>query len=441
MSTSPESKADNQATDQTISEDFKKATAYELTDHDIERAGKLLHIDLAARDQEQIGTASVDNIRSFAFACGSDNPLFCDPDYAAGTRWGSVIAPGMMAGIINRPMLGDPPSAEYKANNKSLFRGIHMFISGGEWTFYRPIYPGDSLYSFGGEDGLEVTPSEFAGRKVTRFHTDVKVNQRGEVVSTYRYRAIMTERKAAREKGKYSTIEPATYTDEELARIDAVYAQETSRGAERRYFDDLQVGDVMNPGAAGPLTVTDVVNFHGGGYGWVPYGLRTGRLWHKNRNRIAPFYVKNANGIPDVAQRLHWDSAWAQAIGNPMAYDYGVMRENYLYRFLTDWAGDDGWVVRQYDEIRKFNYMGDTQFITGEVVGKRQEGGLNLIDLKVIMTNQRGEETVRCEASIALPTRDAAPVLLPEVPAELQRRATKMMARHWELLAAKRRGQ
>ena len=28
-----------------------------------------------------------------------------------------------------------------------------------------------------------------------------------------------------------------------------------------------------------------------------------------------------------MAQRLHWDSEWAKAIGNPMAYDYGVMRE------------------------------------------------------------------------------------------------------------------
>jgi acyl dehydratase len=421
-----------------ISEEFKKATNYELTDHDIERAQKVLHIDLAARDQEQIGTASIDNIRSFAYACGSDNPLFCDPDYAAGTRWGSVIAPSMMAGIINRPLLGDPPSAEYKANTKSLFRGIHVFISGGEWTFYKPIFPGDTLYSFGAEDGVEVTPSEFAGRKVTRFHTDVKVNQRGEVVSTYRYRSILTERKTAREKGKYAAIEPAKYTEEDLAKIDAIYAQEAARGAQKRLWSEVEVGEAMAPGASGPLTVTDVVNFHGGGYGWVPYGLRTGRLWHKNRNRIAPFYVKDANGIPDVAQRLHWDSSWAQAIGNPMAYDYGVMRENYLFRFLTDWAGDDGWVVRQYDEIRKFNYMGDTQFISGSVVGKREQDGMKLVDLKVTMTNQRGEETVRCEATVALPDTDGV-LILPEPDLGLKRRAAKMMARHWEL-AQKKRG-
>ena len=37
-----------------LSEDFEKATAYELTDHDIERAKLLLGVDLACRDQEQI---------------------------------------------------------------------------------------------------------------------------------------------------------------------------------------------------------------------------------------------------------------------------------------------------------------------------------------------------------------------------------------------------
>ena len=87
--------------------------------------------------------------------------------------------------------------------------------------------------------------------------------------------------------------------------------------------------------AKGPLTVTDVICFHAGGYGFVPYAPTVGRLAHKNRKRIAPFYVKNEYGIPDVAQRLHWDPKWAQAIGNPMAYDYGVMRENYLYHYLS----------------------------------------------------------------------------------------------------------
>lgn len=415
-----------------LKQEFDKATAYELTDHDIERSKLLLGIDLASRDTEQIHTATADNIRCFAYGCGSDNPLHVDPEYAAGTRWGSVIAPTMMAGVINKPLLGDPMDAEIKAQTKSMFRGIHVFISGGEWLFYKPIYPGDTIYCFQGVESIEVQPSEFAGRKVNRITRQVKINQRAEVVAVYRYREILTERKTAREKGKYSALEPGKYDDEAIAKIDEIYAQDNPRGSDSWYFDDVQVGETLRPSASGPLTTTDVVTFHAGGYGWVPYGLRVGRMWHKNKKRIAPFYVKNEAGIPDVAQRLHWDSEWAKAIGNPMAYDYGVMRENYIYRYLTDLAGDGGWVYRQYDEIRKFNYIGDTQFISGEVVGKRQEAGLNLVDIKVKMTNQRGEETVFCDASIALPSR-GKPVVLPEPPLELKERAVKMWARHCEL--------
>jgi len=189
--------------------------------------------------------------------------------------------------------------------------------------------------------------------------------------------------------------------------------------------------------AKGPLTVTDVVCFHAGGYGFVPYAPSVGRLAYKNRRRIAPFYVKNEYGVPDVAQRLHWDPAWAQAIGNPMAYDYGVMRENYIYHYLTDWCGDDAWVTRQNDQIRKFNYMGDTQMISGEIVGKREENGQFLVDIMVGMTNQRGQETVKADATIALPSR-TRPALLPPVPDDLQARVTAMWKRHGELLLAKR---
>lgn len=432
--------AEQAASQQTITQEWDKATSYLLTDEDIERAKLLLGVDLASRDQEQIATATIDNIRTFAYGCGNDNPLHCDPDYAAATRWGGVIAPSMMAGVVNAPMLGDPIPADIKAGTKSVFRGIHVFVSGGEWTFYRPIYPGDTLYSFGGEESIEVKQSEFAGRNVHRINRQVKVNQRGEIVGVYRVRCILAERKKARETGKYKDIEPATYTDEDIAKLDAIYANEKVRGAESRLWEDVTVGESMGLMCKGPLTVTDIVVFHAGGYGFVPYGLRSGRLWHRNRQRIAPFYIKNAQGIPDVAQRLHWDSAWAQAIGNPMAYDYGVMRENYLYHYLTDWAGDDGWVVRLYDEIRKFNYIGDVQRISGEVVGKRVEDGRHLVDVKVTMRNQRDQETMIADATIALPSREAGAVLLPQPPADLQRRAVQMMARHWELLARKKKG-
>jgi len=255
------------AIDESVKQDWEKATQYQLTDEDIERAKLLLGVDLAGRYQEYVSTVNVDQIRNFANGVGNDNPLHRDPEYARHTRWGGIVAPAMMAGIINEPLLGDPLSDELKARTKSMFRGIHVFVSGGTWEFYNPVRPGDTLYSFRGEESLTVNPSEFAGRNVIQVSRQVKFNQRQEVVGVYRTLRVLTERKAAANKGKYSAIEPQTYTDEDMAKIEEVYANEQVRGAEKRLWEDVRVGESLGTMAKGPLTVTDVVCFHAGGSG------------------------------------------------------------------------------------------------------------------------------------------------------------------------------
>jgi hypothetical protein len=309
-----------------------------------------------------------------------------------------------------------------------------VFVSGSTWNWYRPLHTGDELYSFGGIDSVVEKKSEFAERSLLVTHLSVKMNQWAEIVAVSRTLAIHTERKRAREKGKYSAIGPATYSDEDIEKLDAIYAAERRRGAEPRWWEDVQVGEALPPMAKGPLTTTDVIVFHAGGYGFTPYTPCSNRLAYNNRQRIAPFYVKNEYGVPDVAQRVHWDSAWAQAIGNPMAYDYGVMRDSYLSHYLTDWMGDDGWLLQQSSEIRKFNYVGDSHVITGEVVGKRLDGaGRPVVDIEMRGTNQRGDVTCPGKAVVALPSRDCGPVLLPQPPDDLAREAARRMERHGQL--------
>jgi acyl dehydratase len=420
--------------DAELEKEFQKAAAYTLSDDDIERARLLLGIDTASKHRELYSVATADSIRNWSFGIGDDNPLYVDEDYGPATRWGSQIGHGTLAGHIKTPMLGDPIPDEVKKRTKSLFRGIHVFVSGGTWDWYRPLYPGDRIFSFSGEESIDVKESEFAGRSVIQVRRDVAINQRGEVVGVYRILRVLTERKAAREKGKYATIEPAHYTDEDYEKIDAIYASEGPRGAEKRFWEDVQVGDHLPPMVKGPLTVTEIIAFHAGGYGFVPYGLRASRVGYKNRLRIAPFYVKNEQGIWDVAQRLHWDSTWAKGIGNPMAYDYGVLRQAWFNHHVTDWAGDDAFVERLQDSIRKFNYMGDTQFLSGEVAGKRQVDGRHLVDLNLRMINQRDVETAYATATVSLPSREAGLPPLPSVPVDLQRKAAHMFARHNELM-------
>ncbi|HVW40119.1 MAG TPA: MaoC family dehydratase N-terminal domain-containing protein [Amycolatopsis sp.] len=389
---------------------------YEIKDEDIERSRLLIGLDQAYGMREFYSCATPDALRNFARGYGDDNPLFTDAGYGRRTRWGSQIAPPMIGTALCLPLRGDPIPADVRRQTRGLFSGVHLFVSGQSTDWYAPVRPGDELYSFGGLESVQEKRSEFAGRSVIRVSRQVRMNQRAEVVSVTRTILIATERKKARELGKYMDLEPASYTDEQIAEIDAIYAAERARGSEPRYFEDVRVGAELPRMAKGPLTLTEIICFHAGGYGFAPYNISASRLGYHNRQKLGKFYIKNAAGIPDVAQRVHWENEWSQSIGNPMAYDYAVMRECWLTHYLTDWIGDDGWLLRQHDEMRKFNYIGDTHIITGEVTGKRVGQGRCEVDITFRATNQRDQVTAPATATVLLPSREHGPVRLPDPP-------------------------
>jgi len=411
--------------------DWSEATGYKITDEDIERARLLLGYDEASARRDTSRIATEDNIRAFAHSIGCDNPLYCDEDYAATTRWGGVIAPGTIS--LHAPLRGDPRPEEIARAKKSLFRGIHQMHSGTSWEWYRPIRPGDTVYSFSGEESLEVKPSQYGGRTVHRTSRDVQFNQDAEVICVRRTTLVHSERSTAAKRGKYMDIEPAFYTDEQLAEIDAIYAAEHVRGAKPRHWEEVAIGDPLGAMGKGPMTVSDIICMHSTGFALLPFGPMTGRIRHKHKQKMPKAYVKNKNGIPDTIMRMHWDDDWARALGSPMAYDYGFQRECWLHHFLTDWCGDDAIVLRMSSEMRKFNYLGDFQTITGEVTGKREDGGRRLADVAVQMVSQRGDKTLEAEATVALPSRARENPEYPEPPADIAARARAFLERHREL--------
>src|SRR3546814_17603678 len=104
-------------TDIKQSDEWQKAVAYEITDADIDRQRALLGFDQAARTREYIQTATEDNTRTFAHGMGDDKPLYIEPHYAQKDRWGSVIAPGVMVGVIHCPVLGDQVPVEERKSD------------------------------------------------------------------------------------------------------------------------------------------------------------------------------------------------------------------------------------------------------------------------------------------------------------------------------------
>ena len=93
------------------------------------------------------------------------------------------------------------------------------------------------------------------------------------------------------------------------------------------------------------------------------------------------------------------------------------MREFWFIHACTNWMGDDAWLWKLGIEFRAFNYVGDTQWITGEVTRKYlADEDRPAVDLTLRATNQRGQETTPGTATILLPSREHGAVRLPDPP-------------------------
>jgi acyl dehydratase len=414
---------------------MSKGIEAKITPDDIERARRQIGIPQHERNPVFNRVASMDTISHFAFGVGDDNPLWHDPDYGRTTRWRSQIASPLYlttVGLDETP----PPTPELKALFRGLFRGVGKYYAGTKWEWFQPVYPGDVIYREYTTCGIEVKEhSSFTGGiTVIDTYRYLYVNRLGAPVAVREDHFVNAERGASKEKGRYADIKRQTYTPEDIERIDSLYAAEQRRGAEKRWWEDVTVGEHLTPVVKGPMRVMDVIGFHvGWGMGQM-YDSSPLRFGWKHRKRMPAFYSVDPYGVPDAVQRLHWDQARAEELGLPAPYDYGTMRANWLAHLVTNWMGDDAWLMRLTTEIRSFNFMGDTTTCSGEVVGKRVDGTRHLVDLKIEATNQRGEVTSPGTATVVLPSRASGAIILPTPPAGHIQRGANMMSEAAERL-------
>jgi acyl dehydratase len=361
----------------------------------------------------------IDAFQHVAVAYGDDNPLWSDPDYARGTRWGQPIAPPPLVG--GDTLIGEDEVTDLDDETRALLkgdplRGVHAFYSASMREWWAPLTAGHRVGRRNALVGVLDKESDFAGRAVHEWTAQVFRDDAGTLLSGQYRLMIRTERKKARERKRDDAVVIEPYTDEDIARIEAQYAAEGPRGARPRLWEDVAEGDEVGPMVKGPLTVTDIVCWHSG-MGMGLYGVRPLRLGAQNRARVPRFFHRDELNVPDVMQRVHWDPEFARRAGNPTTFDYGRMRETWLIHLCTDWMGDDAWLWKLDCEFRKFNYVGDTQWLRGTVVRKYlAEGDRPAVDLDLSATNQRGELTTPGHATILLPSREHGPVRLPDPP-------------------------
>ena len=359
-------------------------------------------------------------IRRWALCIGDDNPLYVDPDHARASCWGAPVAPPgfeWSMGWQRSPEV----SPELHAETRSALRGVQLYHSGAEYFFYRPLLEGVELYRAEWLSDVAEKESRFANRTVITTNSNAYWDADERVYVTSSRWFVHAERRSLKPGEKRDTnpetaYEAPYYSDEDLARIEAAYEAQFLRSKDTLFLEDTVVGSATPEMVKGPLTVSDIINMYMGA-GWITYTNPPFRLAYENRKRLKGFYSRDEFGAWDSVQRVHWDKELARNVGVPSIYDIGPMRYVMLCHYLTNFAGDDAFIHRIRYELRNFNYVGDTTWISGRITEARVDELLGpLIEVEVSAVNQRGQQNMNGSATILVPSREHGPVRLPESP-------------------------
>ena len=286
-------------------------------------------------------TVTEADLLSYANTWDGINPMYCDKAYAEKSSWGGVIAyPGAVNISASYPMMN--PVA------KSFGDFFYYGVDGGEFRFFRAVRPGDVLTTLTDKQEIvDVTdPDGSPARKFKLIGESSTYDQDGNLVAKLRTVArnsmkriidgspVPSDYDQTFEWKTYdNALTPHITTDEEWETIKAMWDAEKIRGAETLYWEDVNVGDEPTPTCSGPVTVMDLMRFHGK----TAMGLPSVRHM-MNSNML----MKDHRGmIYNVMARHYFDCHQE----NSGALFYNITARDLCIRTVTNWMGDDGLVV------------------------------------------------------------------------------------------------
>jgi acyl dehydratase len=367
-----------------------------ITDSGLNDLRKRIGVKIGDTLEPWCHEATRDNIRHYAHGIGDDNPLWCDPKYAKTTSHGEIIALPSFLFSTSRIVSG------YVGG----LSGVHAMWSGSDWTWYKHVRRNDEISAEAYLKDLIEHETHFAGRAIRQIYHVTFFNQHGDKVAEADSWCFRTERDQARQHGTKYTRErgraPRRYSRDELAQLYQLYKEEQIRGAQPRYWDDVNEGEALPVMLKGPMTVTGFIAF---AQGWGGLYIRANKLAWRMIDAHRGLGIENRFGVPDVPERVHWDEDFALEVGAPGAYDYGPERASWLMHHLTNWMGDDGFLCKASCKLRRHNAEGDIVLIKGSVTRKYVEDGQHLVDIQQSAHTRDGELSVVGSGLLRLPSR------------------------------------
>lgn len=352
-----------------------------------------------------------DLIRHFADAIGDPNPIWRDRTYAQNTRWGGIIAPPLYESCI---------SFGSSFGGRLRVPGVARLAAGNLHEYFEPIRPGEEFHCYDKYAGfvekkVEGKPYRMFIESVPRYF----VNQHDEVkaIATGRniYLATPPSKRKPNEGGdgkeskvgaKYAGKDYRTYSEAELKEIhddfDAQLSGQKRRGRQIRYWDEVVEGEELTPLAKGIYDVCDasartVVSC---------YVYAFAIKWAAMRNHLQTHPIDPLTGEHRFRRDWHYSDRAAQLFGSPLANAGGIHNEMMLVHIVTDWMGDDGFVVSMDSQDRRFNFFGDSTWVKGRVQRKFvDDTGRHLVELFVWAENQDGDIHTNSTVQVKLPSR------------------------------------
>ena len=295
-----------------------------ITDKELERLRNRIGKEIAI-DEPFIRSVNEDNIRRVARGIGDNNPLYIDREYAKKSRYGKLVAPlALYYGVA---------WGSWDMRKGQGLPGVHGLHCGDHWIFYQPALEGDEVRGTKMGHSVEEFQGKWAGRQILQKQELKFYNQKDELLAKNIMPIIRGERTEGKKRGKYSSLELGKYTPEEIAQIDREIEAEEVRGNKPRYWEDVNIGESVQPLVRGPLTVGDMIAWM---MGIGSPHIRSGQYWLEYRKRSPKIAVPDPeSGVLEPVERVHWDSFMAQEIGMPAAYDYGSQRGGWATHFIT----------------------------------------------------------------------------------------------------------
>ncbi len=355
------------------------------------------------------------DIRRWAQAMHYPNLLHYDPDYAAASRWGQLVAP-LSFTIAMDDGHGTSPSCVGAIPNS------HLLFGGDEWWFYGPrILDGDVVTN-------ERIPFDYVVKNTSLGPTCFQrgdttyISKAGERIALQRSTTIRYDVDNAHKQKAMDQTEDPLWSDAALVDLEAQKVRfiESIRalGHGKRLASSVKEGDAIVTNVIGPHSLPSFTTEWRAFPFTTWFGARRD-FWsvdqfaeagyvedfrgHEGDPVMERFNPELTDGAYYGPSRGHLHPSWARKIGMPRGYGYGASMGAWIIDYLCAWAGEWGFVSHVKAQYRNPAFTGDATFLNGVVTSIREQGDKAIAAVSVEMTTQTGQVMAKAVGEVELP--------------------------------------